>query len=229
MSRDGEVGTLSQMPEEGDVFYLAGKGWKVVETIPERRICKVVHSNEGADIVWNGSGGEIDERIVLKMREILESNEIYRYLSEESRTILETVRKVLQATPALDRSIIPLCGIAGRYEIFPWTGTRELDTICNLLRKSFMTRLKLTRVRKGMATVIIESSMDLDSLKKALAEAKADVDDIESFVGDGFNIDIDKYDEYIPRALRKRAYIENQMAGAHALEIIREIGRGRRD
>lgn len=225
MSKDGEVGTISEMPDVGDVFYLAGKGWKVVETIPERRICKVVHSSEGADIVWNGSGGEIDERIVLKMRDILKSNEVYRYLSEDSQSILETVRKVLQNTPALDRSMIPLGGMVGCYEIFPWTGTRELDTIFNLLKESFMTTMKLTRVRKGIATIIIESSMDLLALKDAFGKARADLDDAESFVGEGFNLEIDKYDEYIPRTLRKRAYIENQMMGEHALEIIREIGR----
>ena len=229
VSRDGEVGTLSQMPEVGDVFYLAGKGWKVVETIPERRICKVIHSNEGDDIVWNGSGGEVDETIVLKMRRILKSNEDYRYLTEMSSMLLETTRNVLQGTPVVERSMVPLDGKRGRYEIFPWTGTRELDTIEHLLRQSFMSSMKITSVRKGIATLVMESDMDLPDLMRCMSEAKADVDDISSFAGDGFKLDMDKYDEFIPIALKKRAYLENHMVGEYALDIMRQIGKGIRN
>ena len=93
MSKDGEVGTLTNCPAVDEVFVLAGRSWRVVSIDEERKIIYVARTKSNRIPAWMGTGGDIHGKIVERMKRVLQEDTIYTYL-QPNACLLYTSRCV---------------------------------------------------------------------------------------------------------------------------------------
>ncbi|GAA5513055.1 ATP-dependent RNA helicase DeaD [Deinococcus carri] len=122
-----EIGTLSSAPEVGRVISLSGRAWRVTDVDEKRRQVFVRRERGRNTTAWASGGGEVHDRVVQKMREVLVSDADYPYLQPAARARLQEARTLARATGLLDG---PLHALSDRQLLLlPWRGTRVHGTI----------------------------------------------------------------------------------------------------
>ncbi len=128
-----EIGKLPPqvIPPPGHHFILNGQRWKIEEIESTQRLVTVSPSKGAAPPTFIGDGGEIHDRIVQKMRDILASSQGYAYLHPSARESLERARDAYYRTGLDTRDLLP-----GKRDVewFPWLGTRAINTIAAAAR-----------------------------------------------------------------------------------------------
>ncbi|MBQ2719059.1 MAG: DEAD/DEAH box helicase [Clostridia bacterium] len=206
-----EIGTITTPPPVGDRFALAGRVWEVEEIDHSHRLV-FVHGVEGKmEISWPGSTGEICTRILEKMRDILFGEETYPYLMPAAARRLELCRRTAIAA-GMPRS--PLVSLGGQsYALFPWLGTRGFRATRRLL-SHFASALGLSEIRgEGCCYLTFKARReDGDRLLSSLSELlrHSPITPLE-LVGEGEAPCFEKYDEYIPAPLLRRAYAADRL------------------
>ena len=127
MTKDGEIGTLTNCPAVEEVFVLAGRAWKVVSIDEARKIIYVSKAHNTRIPSWSGGGGDIHAKVVQRMKQVLLENTIYPYLRPNAQKLLSEARELARESGLLKRDILP-CGDTSFF-LCPWTGTREMRTI----------------------------------------------------------------------------------------------------
>lgn len=84
-----EIGTITTPPPVGDRFALAGRVWEVEELDIPRKLIYVKQVPGKMEISWPGDYGEINTRILKRMRQVLAEETVYPYLKENARQRLE--------------------------------------------------------------------------------------------------------------------------------------------
>ena len=107
-----------------------------------------------------------------------------------------------------------------RYVLFPWLGTRPFRTLRRFLQK-YSSELGISDVQsEGCVYITFKARGDagknlLFSIRSIL---ERDGLDTESLVSDGECPVFDKYDEYIPPSLLRRAYAADRLLAKEVLE-----------
>ena len=223
-SKEGEIGTLDSCLGVDEVFVLAGRAWKVESVEEERRIIYVSSVKNTRIPSWNGSGGHIHTRIVQRMRQVLEEDAQYPYLSQNAYQLLEQARRTMRANGVLQHNIIP-CGTHSFY-VCPWVGTKELGTIRALFSYGLKDVLKIRSVVSGYCRHHLEITTDL-SLTDFLEKVKTltiDPSNPNLVLPDNRVPKIDKYDAMVPDNLLRRAFLYNEVDVPRAIEVLRRLG-----
>ncbi|MBQ3065483.1 MAG: DEAD/DEAH box helicase [Clostridia bacterium] len=206
-----EIGTITSPPPVGDRFALAGHVWEVEELDIARKHVYVKQVKGKMEVSWPGDYGEVNTRIVEKMRQVLCGEKEYPYLKPNAKQRLANARRVAKNAGMDKCSLLSLGGMT--WCLFPWLGTRSFRT----LRKYIAQHAK----EYGITSIEFEGcyymTFKMDScsaytLMRGLCThlAQEGIDRLSLVSGAEMPV-FEKYDPYIPGELLRRAYAEDRL------------------
>jgi ATP-dependent helicase Lhr and Lhr-like helicase len=206
------IGTIMVPPTEGDRVSLAGRTWEVVDVDPNRRVAKVMATKRSANASsWRGACGDIHDKVIQRMKRVLEEDTIYPYLQKNARNRLKLARQV-----ARDQGILrnPVTLMEDGYAcIFPWVGTAAFRTLERYLRFHCKPVLK-TKGIKGRSPYFIVVNLGKCPIANLEQEIKAignyqvkpdqlmEADEVPK---------IQKYDEFILPEMLRQAFMHDSL------------------
>ena len=217
-----EIGTITTPPPVGDRFALAGRVWEVEELDIPRKLIYVKPVLGKMEVSWPGDYGEIHTRILERMKKVLEEDTEYPYLKQNAKKRLEVARNLARNTGMLEHSIVSLGGYT--YCLFPWLGTRSFRT----LRKFIQQNAKSYRINnlefEGCCYMMFKMESDSRQFIEALCQ-KVDAEGIDcaSLVSSGELPVFEKYDDYIPGELLRKAYSTDKLRADEVEKRLHEI------
>ncbi|GMQ55644.1 DEAD/DEAH box helicase [Vallitalea sediminicola] len=220
-SQNGEVGTLDSCPVVEEVFVLAGRSWKVQSVDDERKIIYVQLVKNNRIPTWSGTGGHIHEKVIKRMKDALMEEAIYPYLQSGAIQLLSKARQFVRETGMLNVDIIP-CGERSFY-FCPWTGTKELSTIKNMLQYGLKDKLKIYSVFGSKHYLQITSDLTKSDFVKILQSIKLDIHNPDLVLPEEQIPKIDKYDVMVPDLLLRKATLYNQFDVPSAENVIKGL------
>ena len=206
-----EIGTITTPPPAGDRFALAGRVWEVEDLDVARRLVFVHRVNGKMEVSWPGDGGEIHTKLLVAMRRILLSDKTYPFLTENAAVRLADARHLATKAGLAKKSLVSLGGQS--YVLFPWLGTVSFRTLRRLL-KTYASRLGISDIEsQGCCYITFKARPDAaENLEAGIAEILDGIGaDKECLVGASECPVYDKYDEFIPPELLRRAYAEDRL------------------
>jgi len=201
------IGTVDKIYPVGTRFALAGIAWETV-AVNEKSKVIFVQKVPGISVVdWNVDFEiELHTRLVQKIRDILEQDENYPYLSERCSERLEEIRYIARGCGILNNLVTPLS--ERKYAVFPWVGTRQLMTLHYLLlHRGIKNRLP------WMSAVYLEVTFDgsPDKLGEIIAEIARDKMNLYSLPLPAKVQIPGKYNEFVPLCLLRKQFIEDYL------------------
>lgn len=219
------IGTVQNPFPPRSQFALAGQAWEVTE-LDKKALIIYVKKIEGISAnMWTDTGNEyVHTKVMKKIIEIIRSDEEYAFLDESARKRLADIRSLCRSAAggelitdkmltggtlsAGERMVLPISDTS--YAVFPFLGTRGTMALMYALReRGFRANVYLSRY----IPVCIEVQTDrgrgaLVSALNAIREKGADKY--------GFSIPENceiagKYNDYIPRKLLTKQYIEDYL------------------
>lgn len=207
-----EIGTITNPVPVGDRFALAGRVWEVKEVDVPRKLIFVKAVEGKMEVSWPGDGGEIHTKLLLAMRDVLLGDKQYAYLGDNARQRLDNARAVAE-NAGMDKSCVIFLG-GQSYVFFPWLGTRSFRTMRRLMQK-YAGELGISDIQSQGCVYITFKAKDRRAGEDLLAAigniVERDGLDTESLVGEGECPVYDKFDEYIPAELLRRAYAADRL------------------
>ncbi len=205
-----EIGTVQSPFPVGSQFALAGSAWEVTELDKKERRIFVKQIKGISANMWQDTGNEyVHTRVMKKIRDVISSDEQYAFLDEAGAKRLNDIRKACrQSTVSALGSVVKLTET--RYALFPFVGTRGTAALVYALReRGYDVGVYLSRYIP--VCVEVNTSLPQEELYAALCEIKADGADKYGFaVSDNSEIS-GKYNDFIPRELLKKQYIEDYL------------------
>lgn len=195
------IGTIDREVEIGDCFVLAGKAWRCIEFYKKSKEIHVIEDKGGTTFNWDGKTAfSIHTRVMQKMKNILLSDEMYRYLDVSAQNKLNDMRRVFKGVDIECKKIISVDNNLS--VVIPWIGTAQLETLYYALKS------------KGYEVEEKQYYLMLKTDSKRNLEN--DIDDITSGNMDKYSFVYPKgimiknrYAEYIPEELLRKEYIED--------------------
>ncbi len=206
-----EIGTITNTPPVGDRFALAGRVWEVKEIDIARKLIFVKAVEGKMEVSWPGDGGEIHTKILLAMKDVLFNNKEYKFLGENAKQRLFNARQIAKKAKMDENMLVYLGGQS--YVLFPWLGTCSFRTLRRFLNK-YSDELGISDIQgQGCSYITFKSSETF---------AKTFLFNIRNILDrDGLNTEqlmdpsecpvYDKYDEFIPPDLLRRAYAKDRL------------------
>ena len=206
-----EIGTITTPPPVGDRFALAGRVWEVEELdLPSKLI--YVKAVEGKmEISWPGDYGEIHTRILERMRKVLSEDVIYPYLKPNAAERLKVARETARRTGMLRSSLVHLGGYS--WCLFPWLGTRSFRTLRKLIAQ-YRSELGISAIDYEGCYYIsfrMERGNAYDFLTSVCSHITDEGIDLYSLSGAGEIPVFDKYDDFVPASLLRKAYAADKL------------------
>ncbi len=216
-----EIGTITTPPPVGDRFALAGRVWEVIELDIQRRLIFVTAVEGKMEISWPGDGGEIHTKLLLAMKDVLLGDKEYPYLGENAKERLENARRVAANACVGDKMLIHIGGRS--YVLFPWLGTRPFRTLKRFLQKN-ASELGISDIQsEGCCYIKFKAAPDsaerfMDNVRNII-DTQGIVE--EELLRDGECPVFDKYDEYIPPELLRRAFASDRLSSYEVIERLK--------
>jgi ATP-dependent Lhr-like helicase len=157
------------------------------------------------------------------MKQVLAEDTVYPYLKPNAAQRLDVARHLARNTGMLEKSMVCLGGYS--WCLFPWLGTRSFRT----LRKFLMQNSKDFKISnldfEGCCymTFRMERGNDYELIKTLAEKAARDGIDCASLVATGELPIFDKYDDYIPGELLRKAYAADKLRPDEAERRLQEI------
>ncbi len=204
-NRSQELGTIVSPPPVGDKIALAGHVW-IVEEIDHKRhliYCDLVKGKVPA--YFGQCPGDINTKILEKMRAILRSNGGYPYLMQNAVARLREARRVAVNSGLTEQPLLPLGG--DMWCLFPWLGTYAFLALERFIKIKCANRLSLSGLDSSRPYFIqFKMKADQQAFFAVLAEEAAKPFDPMELVYDNEVPLFDKYDEFLPEALVRRGF-----------------------
>lgn len=215
-----EIGVITTPPPVGDRFALAGRVWEVEDLDIPRHLIYVRPVRGKMEISWPGDYGEIHTRILERMRQVLREDTEYPYLREGALKRLRVARAIARNTGLTETCILPLGGYTWAY--FPWLGTRSFRTMRRYLTRN-AGKFKLSGMEfEGCyyMTFKLEGGRGEDMIEMINDKLRREGMDLDSLIGATEAPVFEKYDEYIPSELLRKAYREDKLRSDEILSRI---------
>ena len=218
-----EIGVITTPPPVGDRFALAGRVWEVEELDIPRHLIYVKPVRGKMEVSWPGDFGEVNTKILERMRRVLTEDAVYPYLGENAALRLETARTTARNTGITESCIVPLGGYT--WALFPWLGTRSFRTMRRYLAKNAGSFRLSGMEFEGCyyMTFKLEGGSGDALMRHIFKKIAAEGIDTESLISPGEAPVFEKYDEFIPAERLRKAYREDKL---RTDEIINRIEKG---
>lgn len=201
-----EIGSIIMPPPPGNRFTLAGRTWEVLDIEPKAKTLWVKQVEGIANVSWRGASSNIHTKVLERMRRVLFEDVWYSYLQKGAKERLKTVRQVARNAGLDEKSILPLEG--NTCCIFPWMGTvtyRTLERLLNFFCREFLDIKSVSGVSPYFLTVKLGKSEPKELYDKILSLCKQRIT-VHDLVSPGEAPKLQKYDEFIPPHLLRKAF-----------------------
>ena len=210
------IGTVDKVYPVGMRFALAGLTWETVDVNEKSKVIFVKRVPGISVVDWDVEfEGELHTVLVRKVRSILQSDECYPYLSERCKKRLAEIRYIAVNSGILTHMVTPLSD--KKYAVFPWAGTRQLLTLHYAL-----SHRKIKNKLPWFTCIYLEVYFDgtVDELENLITEITLSNLDLYSLPLPE-NVQVKgKYNEFIPRDLLRKQFIEDYLDFAGLREAI---------
>lgn len=204
-SESTEIGTIVKPPPIGDKIAIGGRVW-TVEEVDRTHHMVYCHPVKGKVPAYFGDEpGDIQTRILERMRQALKEQKTYPYLLKNASARLAAARESARLSDILDKVLIPLGG--NIYCLFPWLGSYAFLALERFLRLRCKERLGL----KGFNSVrpyYVQFSMKVTEKEffRILAEEIGKpLDPMELLYPREVPV-FDKYDDILPAELVRKGF-----------------------
>lgn len=219
------IGTVQNPFLPKSQFALAGQAWEVTELDKKGMLIYVKKIDGISANMWTDTGNEyVHTKVMKKMLEIIRSDERYAFLDETAQKRLNDIRNLCRNAAGGEnvsgnmlaggllsegeRMVLPISGTV--YAVFPFLGTRSTMALLYALReRGFEANVYLSRY----IPVCIE--VHTDRGKGAIVSA---LNSIREKGADKYGFTIPenceisgKYNDYIPRELLTKQYVEDYL------------------
>ncbi len=200
-----EIGSIIMPPPPGNQFTLAGRTWEVLDIEPKARTIWVKHVEGMASISWRGgSSSDIHAKVLQRMRRVLFEDVSYSYLQDNAKERLKIARQLVGNAGLAKANVLSLKGKTCC--IFPWMGTkayRTLARLINLFGRDLDIR-SIGGVNPYFLTINLgKSKPQLHTEIVSLCQQKITA---QNLVSPKEALKLQKYDEFIPTILLRKAY-----------------------
>lgn len=215
-----EIGTVQSPFPPKSRFALAGQAWEVTELDKKELRIYVKHIDGISANMWMDTGNEyVHTKVMKKILEVIRSDEQYAFLDGSARDRLSDIRTMCRSAAALsggEHIVLPLSDTF--FAVFPFIGTRGTMALMYALREmGFDANVWLSRYIP--VCIEVHTAKGAAALDAALSRLKREGADKYGFaVPDNCEI-CGKYNDYIPRALLKKQYIEDYLDTAELAGI----------
>ena len=192
------VGTVAP----GQTIIFSGRRWKILEIDDRARSILVEPTDVAMPPKFSGSGGCVDDRVVKQMRSVLQRDDVPAYLDTKARHLLAQARASFDSYGLREQTMLP---IDGGMALFPWVGTRKLETLC--------LALTARGYEPSAANHVIEiPKADAVTLVRVLRTISADGVPDGKVLADKVAMPFkEKFDVYVGPDLLKRTVIEERL------------------
>ena len=197
-----QLGSIPELPEVGDNIQLAGRMWKVIASSKETLRVDVKPSEEGSCSPWESDVPLTDDRIMMKMYEVLSSKNEYDYLDDDAKERLDKSRRAFSNCGMDSHLAVTEWGM----RVSPWLGSKAFDTI----RRALITR-KAGAVSAHMPYYIDVYTRSAGYVEKIYSEFRERGGN-KDLIDPDEDICFGKFDKYIPRELLTTAFVWNRLA-----------------
>lgn len=216
-----DIGTIANPVPIGERFALAGRTWEVMDIVSEQRVLVVSRVKGSLKTHFRGTGGDIHDRIVQRMRKVLVEDTTFPYLTDRAAMRLSEARMLARAARIADCPCLLSLG-GDRVAILPWFGSRVLRTLgiwlsrieglSSIAREDFYFTAVVGNGGVDEAArllrVAIASGLDAADLVKSLPRA---------------NCEKGKYDEFLPEDLLRKSFATEYIDATGALNAAQQV------
>ena len=190
------VGTVQGEPDVGATVALAGRVWMIV-----RRgdgWADAVETEGEADAKWKSEAPVVHTGVVRKTREVLASDDDYRYLDADARETLASSRSAFRESGAGNVFVSTEYG----FDVYPWLGTVQFDTLRRML-----SHIRGIRVMYAFSPLVIalDTSLTVDEILDGLGLIR-EKGDRSMLLEENETLRLEKYDRFVPDALLADAF-----------------------
>ena len=206
-SESQELGTVVMPPPVGEKLAIAGNVWVVDDIDHKRRLVYVTQVKGKVPAYFGECPGDINTRILERMRQVLVEQRDYPYLQQNARARLQHARFVAREAGVTSAPLLHLGG--DTWALFPWLGTYAFIALERVIK----LRLPASLGVKGMNVarpyyIQFRMKATADEFLSALADAVAQEFDPMELVYPGEVPVFDKYDENLPEELVRKGFAE---------------------
>ncbi|MBP3855780.1 MAG: DEAD/DEAH box helicase [Ruminiclostridium sp.] len=200
-----ELGTIVQPPPVGDKIAIAGHVWIVTEVDHKRHLVYCEQVKGKVPAYFGECPGDINTKILLRMRQALREDMNYPYLMKNAVQRLAEARASARTAGVTELPLINLGGSV--WALFPWLGTYAFLALERFLKLRCAPRLGL----KGLdpfRPYFMQFSMKAGAREffEVLAdEARKPLDPMELVYEDEVPV-FEKYDEFVPDELVRKGF-----------------------
>ena len=216
-----ELGTVVSPPPVGEKLAIAGHVWLVEEIDHKRRLVYCEKIKGKVPAYFGDCPGDINTKILLRMRQVLREDRSYPYLMKNAVLRLEQGRLSARNSGMTETPLICLGG--NMWALFPWLGTYAFFAMERFLKLRCADRLGL-RGMDSARPYYIQFTMKVqpEEFFRVLAEeAQVEFDPLALVYPNEVPM-FEKYDQYVPPELVRKGFAYGILDIAGMKERIRE-------
>lgn len=200
-----ELGTVVSPPPVGEKLAIAGHVWLVEEIDHKRRIVYCEKIKGKVPAYFGDCPGDINTKILLRMRQVLQEDKNYPYLMKNAVLRLAQGRQSARNSGITETPLVCLGG--DMWVLFPWLGTYAFFAMERFLKLRCADRLGL-RGMDSARPYYIQFTMKVqpeDFFNIILEESRVSFDPLELIYPNEVPV-FEKYDQYVPPELVKKGF-----------------------
>ncbi len=200
-----ELGTVVQPPPVGEKIALAGEVWTVLEIDHKRKLIYVEHVEGKVPAYFGECPGDINTRILERMRQVLKEDDIYPYLMRNAAARLEASRRTAAVSGVADKPLVCLGG--DMWCLFPWLGTYSFIALERFIKIRCAEKLGIRGV-ESWRPYFIQFKMkagEEEFFRVLKEEAAKELDAMELVYPKEVPV-FEKYDDFVPDELVRKGF-----------------------
>ncbi|MDO5558510.1 MAG: DEAD/DEAH box helicase [Oscillospiraceae bacterium] len=200
-----ELGTIVKPPPAGEKIALAGHVW-VVEEVDHKRHLVYCEQIKGKVPAYFGEcPGDINTKILERMREVLGETKSYPYLMKNAVSRLEHARHTAKNSHIYDDPLISLGG--DMWCLFPWLGSYAFLALERFIKVKCAPVLKISGMNSSRPYFIqFTMKADRETFFSVMSEMEKEPLDPMELVYPREVPLFEKYDEFLPVSLVKKGF-----------------------
>jgi ATP-dependent Lhr-like helicase len=218
---NGEIGSIVIPPSVGNRFALAGRTWEVLD-IDSKRKSVFVKPVEGiASISWRGGSSRIHTKVLQRMKQVLLEDIQYPYLQNQAKERLKAARQLAKLAGLEQENIVLLED--NTYCLFPWMGTiayRTLERFLNFIVRYSLDIKSIGGISPYFLIIKLRKNTIEELEREIFSFSNKDLT-AENLVGSEEAPKLQKYDEFIPNNLLRKAFAGDYLDVAELRQALR--------
>ena len=224
-----EIGTLCAPPPPGEKVAIAGHVWIVDEVDHERHLLYVTQVKGRVPAYFGEVAGDVNTRVLERMRHALEEHAAYPYLMPHARARLRQARHVAESSRLTDGPLVCL-GENDKEQtmwcLLPWLGSYAFLALERLIKIKCADELGIkafSSSRPYFITFVMRE--DERAFFSVVCDAAERLEDPNELLYPAEIPYFEKYDELVPESLIRKGFAEGVLDVAGMKERVAEWGR----